>query len=148
MKFASTTPAFGHPSSGPKGSLRDSRGYNGYSLVEIIVSLGIVAVFFVLFQAAAGTTIINRNVKHQDIALRIAQTKIDALQALPYASLPASSAFSDPLLASLPAGSAVVSMADFNAKMKQATVTVYWQEPGGNTTHDVTLVTLIGEGGI
>jgi len=112
------------------------------------VSFSIIAVFFVLFQAAAGTSIINRNVKHQELALRIAQTKIDNLQFLSYDSLPASGSFSDPSLASLPQGEAAVTVVDFNEKIKQVTVTVRWQEPGVSAARSVSLSTLIGEGGL
>jgi len=121
---------------------------NGYSLMEVVVSFSIIAVFFVLFQAAAGTSIINRNVKHQELALRIAQTKIDNLQFLSYDSLPASGSFSDPSLASLPQGEAAVTVVDFNEKIKQVTVTVRWQEPGVSAARSVSLSTLIGEGGL
>lgn len=121
---------------------------NGYSLIEILVSLGIIAVFFVLFQAAAGVSVINRDVRHQELALRIAQTKIDNLQSLSYGSLPASGSFSDPLLAGLPQGEAAVTVVDFNEKIKQVTAAVSWQEPGARAAHSVSLVTLIGKGGL
>jgi type II secretory pathway component PulJ len=121
---------------------------NGYSLIEVVVSFAIIAVFFVLFQAVAGTSIINRNTKHQEQALRIAQTKINDLQFLGYASLPGSGSFSDPLLASLPQGAASITVADFNEKIKQVTVAVNWQEPGVTATRTVSLVTFVGEGGL
>lgn len=121
---------------------------NGFSLIEVLLTFSILVVFFILFQAVIDASIINRNVKHQEQALRIAQTQTDNLQSFAYDSLPPSGSFSDPLLASLPQGTASMTVIAFNDKVKQVTVVVGWQEPGFPTAHSVSLVTLIGEGGL
>lgn len=120
----------------------------GYTLVEVLMSLAIIAIFFVLFQAAATTVVLNRNVKHQDLALRIAQSQIENLRSLGYSALPASGPFTDAQTATLPGGQAQMAISQYNEKIKQAVVDVSWQEPGAQNRHSVSLTTLIGEGGL
>ncbi|MEK7131652.1 MAG: hypothetical protein AAB797_02885 [Patescibacteria group bacterium] len=117
-------------------------------LIEVVISLGIIAIFFILFQAAAITAILNRDVKHKDLALRIAQSQIENLRSLGYAVLPTSSSFSDAQLSSLPNGQASTTISQYNNKTKQAVVTVSWQESGAKNSHNVSLSTLISEGGL
>ncbi len=120
----------------------------GSTLLEALVSLAIIAVFFVLFQAAATAVILNRNVKHQDLALRIAQSQLENMRALGYAGLPSSSAFSDAQLSSLPEASASTTVSQYNDRTKQVLVEVSWQEPGAQKRHTVSLTTLISQGGL
>lgn len=121
---------------------------NGYLLIEVVISLGIIAIFFILFQAAATTAILNRDVKHKDLALRIAQSQIENLRSLGYAALPTSSSFIDTQLSLLPDGQSTTTFSQYNSKTLQAIVTVSWQESGSNNRHNVSLNTLISEGGI
>jgi len=120
----------------------------GYLLLEVAISLGIIAIFFILFQVAATTAILNRDVKHQDLALRVAQSQIENLRSLGYAALPTSSSFTDAQLSLLPDGQAVMVISEYNDKIKQAVVTVSWQESGSKNSHNVSLSTLISEGGL
>ncbi len=121
---------------------------DGNTLLEALMSLAIIAIFFVLFQAAAATAILNRNVKHQELALRIAQSQIENLRALGYAALPASGSFTDAQLTYLPEANASTTIIQYNAKTKQVSVEVSWQESGAQKRHNVSLITLIGEGGL
>ncbi|TSC83666.1 MAG: hypothetical protein G01um101413_936 [Parcubacteria group bacterium Gr01-1014_13] len=120
----------------------------GSTLLEAVVSLAIIAIFFILFQAAATTAILNRNVKHQELALRIAQSRIENLRALGYAALPSSGPFTDAQLTFLPEAAASTTVSQYNTKTKQVSVEVSWQEPGAQKRHNVSLTTLIGEGGL
>ena len=120
----------------------------GYLLLEVVISLGIIAIFFILFQAAATTVILNRDVKHQELALRIARSQIENLRASGYAALPASGPFADLQLTSLPQASASATISQYNDKTKQIYVEVSWQESGAQNRHKVSLTTLIGEGGL
>ena len=120
----------------------------GFILLEVVISLAIIAVFFILFQVAATTAILNRDVKHQDLALRIAQSQIENLRSLGYAALPTSSSFTDAQLSLLPNGQASTTISQYNDKTKQAIVTVSWQESGSKNSHNVSLSTLISEGGL
>lgn len=116
--------------------------------MEVVISMGIIVIFFILFQAAATTAILNRDVKNKDLALRIAQSQIENLRSLGYAALPSSTSFTDTQLSLLPAGQATMAISQYNNKTKQAAVTVSWQESGAKNSHNVSLSTLISEGGL
>ena len=120
----------------------------GYTLIEILVSIFIISIFLVLLQVAANTTLLNRTVRNRELALRIANTEIESLRLAPYASLPESGAFSDPLLSSLSQGEASRTITDFNSQTKQVVVTISWKEPGTISLHTVSLTTLITKGGL
>ncbi len=117
-------------------------------MIEILVSIFIIGIFFILLQVAANVTLLNRTVRNREVALRIANTEIESLRLLPDASLPASGSFSSPLLSSLSQGQANRTVTDFNSQTKQAVVTVSWKEPGTVNTHTVSLTTLITKGGL
>ncbi len=120
----------------------------GYTLIEILVSIFIIGIFFILLQVAANTTLLNRAVRNREVALRIANTEIENLRALPYGSLPESGSFSSPLLNSLSKGAANRAVSDFNSQTKQLVATVSWKEPGIVNTSTVSLTTLITKGGL
>ncbi len=121
---------------------------NGYTLIEVVISLFIIGVMLLVYSAASNTLILNRDAKHQQIANRIAASELEDLRGMPFASLPASGPFSHPLLSSLPSGEAILSISDDYDKLKQVTVTVSWQEPGSQNIHQVNLTTYIGEQGL
>lgn len=116
--------------------------------MEVVISIGTIIIFFILFQAAATTIILNRDVKNKDLALRIAQSQIENLRSLGYAALPTSTSFTDAQLSSLPNGQALMAISQYNDETKQAVVTVSWQEPGAKSSHNVSLSTLINQGGL
>lgn len=120
----------------------------GYTLMEVLMSLAIIAIFFVLFQAAASTATLNRNVKNQELALRIAQNQIENLRSLGYAALPSSGPVTSSLLSALSSGTANMVISQYNDKIKQAAVTVSWREGGTYSLHNISLTTLISEGGL
>lgn len=119
----------------------------GFSLVEGVVTLALIGLFLIIFQASARTVVLNRGSKYQETALRIANSKLQTMRTTAYSSLPTSGTFSDPLLSSLPSGTATLTMTDYNAKTKQADVVVSWRNPTGVTVH-VQLTTLITQGGL
>ncbi len=120
----------------------------GYTIIEVIISLFIIGVVLIIYSAASNTVILNRSTKFQEVALRIASAEMDTLRALPYNSLPSSGPFSDPLLSSLPSGTATLIVTAYNATTKEITATVTWREPGDSATKSVSLTTLITQGGI
>lgn len=120
----------------------------GMSIIEVLVSLFIIGAMLVLYNSSANTVTLSKNSKHQEIALKIAQTELETLRTTMFSSLPASGSFSDPLLSSLPSGTANLTMTDINSRTKQATVIVSWLPPGQSQTHTVRLDTLITAGGI
>jgi prepilin-type N-terminal cleavage/methylation domain-containing protein len=123
--------------------IKNVSAQRGFSLLEVVVSLFIIAVMLALYQVSLDSITLSRSAKDQDIALRVAGGKMEELRALGYASLPASGPFTDPQLSLLPGSSASLAVSDFNPKTKQATVTVSWLEPGSSPGRSVSLTTLI-----
>lgn len=119
----------------------------GFTILEVALGIFIVVVMLMLYQAALNSVFLTKNAKDQEIALRIASHKIEEIRAGGYASVPSSGSFSDSLLSTIPSGSANLEVATFNAKTKQITVTVSWQEINAQTVHSVSLDTLITEVG-
>jgi len=115
----------------------------GFSLVETTIAIGIVGMIIVAMSVLLGRIPVDgREVRDQDVALRVAQSEIETLRAGGYDALPANGPFTNPLLDSLTAGTASVTIADFDTETKQADVNVSWQGTGG-ATRQVTLTTLI-----
>ena len=119
----------------------------GFSIIEIIISLSIIGVLFVLYGLINRTLVFNQEVKYQEVALRIVRTEIETLRALPYASLPSAGPFTNPMLANLPQGTGIISVAAYNSELKSITATVSWTGPGAST-RSVSVDTLIGQGGL
>ena len=117
------------------------------TLIEGVLVLALMGVFFVIIQTTARTINLNRGSKYQEIALRIAHSKLQTLRTTAYNSLPSSGNFTDPLLSSLPNSQATLTMSSYNNKTKQARVRVTWRNPTGATVA-VDLETLITQGGL
>lgn len=119
----------------------------GFSFIEVIVTLFIVGVVLVLYQAAAGTMRLMKTAKSQEIALRVANNEIEKLRAGGYASLPTSGGFSDPQLSALSNGSGSLTVTAFNSDTKQVLVSIQWQNPGDSSARSVSLTTLVTKTG-
>ena len=119
----------------------------GFSLIEVVITLFIIGVIFVVYQAALNGLFLTRNAKDSEIAVRIATHKMEELRAIGYANLPASGSFTDTLLSSLPQSSASMTISDYNLKVKQVKVTVTWREVRTSVSHSVVLDTLISQVG-
>lgn len=115
----------------------------GFSLIEVVVALFIIGVILVLYQVSSNAVLLSRSAKNQEIALRIANNKMEELRAGGYAALPESSSFSDSQMSSLPGSSATMVITDFNTDTKQILITVQWQEPGSLIPRTISLTTLI-----
>lgn len=115
----------------------------GFSLVETTIAIGIVGMMIVATSAFLQRLPVNgREVRDQDIALRIAQSEIETLRASGYDALPVSGPFTNPLLDSLATSTASVTIIDYSARAKRADVQVSWQG-NDDIARQVTLTTLI-----
>lgn len=106
--------------------------------------LGLMLVFF---ESSFSSTTLTRNLQRQDIAIRILNQKLEDLRALTYTGLPASGAFSDPSLTSIPNGLASTTLTDYNADTKQVLVGVSWQESSSTPVRYLSVTTLITKNG-
>jgi len=125
--------------------MRPSRGF---SLIEVIVSIFIMSVMLILFQAVTRSSVLVRTSKNQGVALAIARTEIESLRAGGYAALPASTTFYDSLVSTLSSSATTtLSISSFNAKTKQVVVGVVWKDSGATASSTVSLATLITQTG-
>jgi prepilin-type N-terminal cleavage/methylation domain-containing protein len=115
----------------------------GFTLIEVVITIFLIGLLAILTASILKVTPLSSHAKEQHTALAIASNKIEELRADGYAALPASGSFSDTDLANLPDGSGAIAVSVYNAKTKQVTVTVSWNENG--TSQNVALTTLVTE---
>lgn len=121
---------------------------SGFSIIEVLITLFMVGVTLLLFQATANAIILNRYARYREVALRIADKEIQTLRTTPFASLPASGSFADSLMSTIPSGQGSLTITDLNSSLKNVTVTVTWKNPRGNTSQRLQLQTYISKGGL
>ena len=119
----------------------------GFTFIEVLVSLFIISIMLLLLQAVIRGAYLVVSTRDQDAALTIARNKLETLRAAGYTALPASGPFTDSLLATIPYGSALLTVSTANTKTKQVTATVLWQERNKTSSSSVSLTTLITEVG-
>lgn len=109
-----------------------------------MIALFILSVAIVFATIVIGTIKITRDSTYENIAFRIANSKMDELRAGGYAALPADGPFADPQLSAVPQGQASTTVTVWNAKTKQVMTGVSWLGADGATRY-VSLTTLITE---
>ena len=119
------------------------RASRGFTLIEVLVSLFIISVMLLLFQAVLRSASLVTSTRNRDAALSIARNEIEELRATGYDALPSSGPFTDDLLSTLPSGSAAVTISDLNSGTKQVITIVSWQERNRTESSSVSLSTLI-----
>ena len=120
-------------------------GREGFSLIEVIVSIFVLSVMLLLLQAVLRSGALVTSTRNQDAALTIARNEIEKLRAGGYSAIPSSGPFSNDLITTLPSGSAALVVGTFNEKTKQITATVSWQENNRPSSSSVSISTLITE---
>lgn len=118
----------------------------GFSLVGVVLTIGIVGTILIVFQAVLTSSALVRTTAFTDVALKIAESELDVFRHGGYASLPASGPVTNADLSLLPGGGEVVTVSQFNAGTKRVTVSVSWTDPraGARTVAVTTLVTATG----
>lgn len=120
-------------------------GQRGFTIIEILISLFILGAALLVFQASINTLTVNKFLKYQDLALRIANSEIETLKINGYDSIPASGSFAHSNLSLLPSGQGTLTVSDYNVSTKQVVVTVSWR---GTKQHSLSLTTLITKNGL
>lgn len=120
----------------------------GFTLIEVVITIFIIGVTLVIYYVTSQTVLVNKGNRYKEIAVRIADQKMENLRTTSYSSLPATGSFTDPLLSSIPNGTGAITVTALNAKTKDVVVTVSWLNPTTGTTQQVTLETYITEGGL
>lgn len=114
----------------------------GFTLVEATVAVAIVAMISIAATTLFRQISINaREVRDQDLALRIARQQIEIYRLNGYSALPASGRITNQLLSSFASSSAVVTVSAYTSKTKKVDVAVLWQ--GSQGMRSVSLSTFI-----
>jgi prepilin-type N-terminal cleavage/methylation domain-containing protein len=121
---------------------------HGFTVIEVLITLFVIAASLMIFQASSRTIILNRQSEYREIALRIADKKLQSIRTTPFANIPTSGSFSDPALSNLPDAQASLTVANTSDSLKDVTVTVTWTNPSANKTESINLQTIIMQGGI
>jgi prepilin-type N-terminal cleavage/methylation domain-containing protein len=120
---------------------------SGFTLLEVLITLFIIGLVLVLYQMSLGKVKLIQYAKNQEIALRVANNKIEELRAGGYSGLPSSGSFSDSQLDPLSNNSASMTISNYNADTKQVLITIQWQELVSSSPKNISLVTLITKTG-
>lgn len=123
-----------------------ARNKQGFTLVEVLISLFVLSVSITFAVIIINTIKLTRDGAHEGVAFRIANSKLDAMRAAGYDSLPADGPFTADGLSSIPQGAASTTATVYNEKIKEVLVGVSWLGSEGNTRY-VSLTTLITEVG-
>ena len=118
----------------------------GFSLIEVLLTIGIIGTILVVFQAVLTSQALVRTTVFEDVALKIAQSELGVLRHGGYAALPASGPVNNADLSLLPSGAETGTVGAFNDGTKRVTVAVAWTDPraGARSVSLTTLVTTFG----
>jgi prepilin-type N-terminal cleavage/methylation domain-containing protein len=119
----------------------------GFTLIEIMVAVCIIALAGMLTGTMLQATALARHIRYEDLATKIASNQLESLRAARYVALPASGSFSNALLTSLPSGTGSTTITVVNSFTKQITVGVSWKDPGRSNTSYVGVTTLMTQYG-
>ena len=112
----------------------------------MLIALFIMSLATAFVTVVVGTIKVTRDGAYENVAFRIADSKLDELRAGGYAALPASGPFSVPELVEVPQGAASTSVTVWNAQTKQVVTGVSWKGADGAPRY-VSLTTRITESG-
>jgi prepilin-type N-terminal cleavage/methylation domain-containing protein len=100
----------------------------GFSLIEVTVAIALIALMIVTTSVLLQRLPVGgREVRDQDLALKIARAQMETLRAGGYDAVPASGPFTNALLSSLASSTALLTVGDYNSDVKQVEVTVSWR---------------------
>lgn len=126
-----------------------SKSARGFSMVEILISLAVLGLTVFLYFGLLNSFFWIAESRHRNLAVKIANKKIEELRSLPFDQLPPSGSFSDDLLNHLPQASATLILSDYpqtSGAVKQAQININWLERTLPKT--IELDTLISSQGI
>lgn len=124
--------------------MRSSPSSRGFTLIEILIALGIVVAMLFALGALVRLSVLQSTVHKEEIALTIAMSTLEELRVGGYDALPPSGALAHPSLALLPSGAGTLSVSEFEDDTAEVEVTVTWKGRDGEN-RSITLSTLITE---
>lgn len=122
------------------------RAPRGMTIVEVLVALFILNVALVGFMLTLRALPLTRVTEHQDIALSIASSELDALRVDGYDDLHAGG-FTMSSLSLIPQGQGNITIANMGDTLKRVTATVTWREPDMTSNRSISLITFMAQTG-
>lgn len=127
---------------------------SGFSLIESLLVVVVIGLIVILVASIPNSLMLITQSKHMSLAREIAAKQIEDKRIINYVNLVNdNSPVSDPRLTALPQGNGMVTVEDCNPAIctngehiKQITVSLNWLD--NSKTQNLTLKTMIGEGGI
>ncbi len=132
-----------------RSKIKNLKSISGFTLIEILVVLFVVAILGVILLTTSGTLAQRHSSNLQSIAAKIASKEIERLRGLDFLSLPSSGTITgDPDLTKLPSANAQRTVTNYQSapEIKQVNVTVTWQV--NEVNRQVSMETLIYQYGI
>lgn len=117
----------------------------GFSVIEVVISIGIIGAVLAALGALVGTTPLLRANSDEVIALSVARSKLESVRSAGYTAATTSS-WSDARLTALPSATTSLTVSTYNAKVKKVDALVSWRD-AGQSTRSVTLSTLLAQTG-
>jgi len=123
-------------------------GNKGFSLVEVLIAVVIIAILGFILLTTSGTLTQTHTSNLQTIASKIASSELETLRETNFAQLPGSGPITDPNLGKLPSGTATRTISNYQGSLliKEVNVTVNWTWNG--SPRQFQLASLIYENGI
>lgn len=122
------------------------RAAAGFTYIEVVISILLIGILLVASAALVRGVPLSRDARDQDLALRIADNKLQSLRAAGYGNTGVSGPFADPDLSALASSSAAIVVSAYNASTTQVNVSVNWESQAG-AARSLTLTTLITQKG-
>src|SRR3989344_3136688 len=127
-----------------------TRRQHGFTLIELVVALGIILLTVFVFGIAVSSLPLTRSARNRNIAYHAAAQKIEEMRNTPFAFLPSSGTFTYAILSELASSTAQLTMSSYSGydinSIKQAVLNIPWYENG--TWQSVQLNTLISSTGL
>lgn len=117
------------------------RGYQGFTLIEILVSLALIGLVMLVASILISTNELSRNARSTALAQEIVESALERARAEGASSL-SNSALVDERFSKLPGGSGTIRTSPYDAGLDEVTVEVSWQNSEENSK-SISLTTLI-----
>lgn len=125
-----------------------NKNQTGHTIVEVVIAMFVFIVMLFLYASASNSTRLNRQVKNQDLALRIAESSMEDLKNTPFNSLPSSGSLNHSNLSLLMNSSLNLTMTSINPSLKQAEVVISWKDESAGSVRSINLTSLLSDKGI
>ncbi|HUV04887.1 MAG TPA: type II secretion system protein [Armatimonadota bacterium] len=127
--------------------IRKNRRSSGFTLVEVLLVVFMLALTALMFAATFPTSQISRiKATHMSYALSLAQQKVEEIKSAGYGNIQITPTPVTSSLADIPSGTQTVTVTQYEANIKKISVSIVWsgyRQVGGT----VDLVTLISDHG-